>query len=49
MGAALLTKPDKVKAILSTLTQGLSCPVTCKMRVLPEVGKQFFFFILIVF
>nr|XP_042897397.1 tRNA-dihydrouridine(20) synthase [NAD(P)+]-like isoform X2 [Parasteatoda tepidariorum] len=39
MGAALLTKPDKVKAILSTLTEGLSCPVTCKIRILPELDK----------
>ncbi|CAL1286356.1 unnamed protein product [Larinioides sclopetarius] len=39
MGAALLTQPEKVKAILTSLTQGLSCPVTCKIRVLPELDK----------
>lgn len=34
MGAALLTQPEKVKSILNTLVQGLSIPVTCKIRLL---------------
>ncbi|KAK7070661.1 tRNA-dihydrouridine(20) synthase [NAD(P)+]-like protein, partial [Halocaridina rubra] len=34
MGAALLTQPEKVKAILTTLVQGLNIPVTCKIRLL---------------
>ncbi|XP_022241457.1 tRNA-dihydrouridine(20) synthase [NAD(P)+]-like isoform X2 [Limulus polyphemus] len=37
MGAALLKQPDKVYNILSTLVRGVSCSVTCKMRVLPEL------------
>ncbi|GIY87851.1 tRNA-dihydrouridine(20) synthase-like [Caerostris extrusa] len=39
MGAALLSQPEKIKAILTNLTQNLSCPVTCKIRVLPELEK----------
>ncbi|GFT96562.1 tRNA-dihydrouridine(20) synthase-like [Nephila pilipes] len=39
MGAALLSQPEKIKNILTTLTHGLSCPVTCKIRVLPELEK----------
>ncbi|CAF1027287.1 unnamed protein product [Brachionus calyciflorus] len=34
MGAALLKKPDQVKEILTTLVNGLSIPVTCKIRCL---------------
>ena len=34
MGAALLTQEEKVKDILSTLVQGLTIPVTCKIRLL---------------
>ena len=37
MGAALLTKPDQVDKILRTLVSGLSIPVTCKIRILPEL------------
>lgn len=37
MGAALLTKPDLVEKILIKLVQNLSKPVTCKIRVLPEM------------
>ncbi|XP_064611318.1 tRNA-dihydrouridine(20) synthase [NAD(P)+]-like [Liolophura sinensis] len=37
MGAALLTKPDKIKEILTTLVDGLSIPVTCKIRILPSL------------
>ncbi|KAI0234720.1 tRNA-dihydrouridine(20) synthase [NAD(P)+]-like [Lamellibrachia satsuma] len=37
MGAALLKQPHKVKEILTTLVQGLSIPVTCKIRLLPTL------------
>ncbi|KAK7115278.1 tRNA-dihydrouridine(20) synthase [NAD(P)+]-like [Littorina saxatilis] len=37
MGCALLSQPDKIKQILTTLVEGLSIPVTCKIRVLPEL------------
>ena len=37
MGAALLTQPDKVQQIVSSLVKSLSIPVTCKIRVLPTV------------
>ena len=36
MGAALLTEPDKVRAILTALVQGVRKPVTCKIRLLPS-------------
>ncbi|XP_006818433.1 tRNA-dihydrouridine(20) synthase [NAD(P)+]-like [Saccoglossus kowalevskii] len=39
MGAALLTKPDKIKDILTTLVNGVSKPVTCKIRILPKVEE----------
>lgn len=39
MGAALLKKPDTVKEILTTLVNGLSKPVTCKIRCLPTVQE----------
>ncbi|KAK8738129.1 hypothetical protein OTU49_004059 [Cherax quadricarinatus] len=39
MGAALLTQPDKVKSILSTLVQGLCIPVTCKIRLLKTLSE----------
>lgn len=39
MGAALLTEPEKVRAILTTLVKGLDIPVTCKIRILPSVSK----------
>ncbi|CAH8630389.1 unnamed protein product [Schistosoma rodhaini] len=39
MGAALLTKPEIVKEILTTLTTNLRIPVTCKIRILPELEK----------
>ena len=35
MGAALLSEPDKIKDILTTLVQNLSIPVSAKIRVLP--------------
>jgi tRNA-dihydrouridine synthase 2 len=34
MGAALLSRPELVHDILSTLTRNLSIPVTCKIRLL---------------
>ncbi|XP_068306770.1 uncharacterized protein [Pyrus communis] len=34
MGAALLTKPDLIHDILTTLLRNLSIPVTCKIRLL---------------
>lgn len=33
MGSALLTQPEKAKAILETLVQGVKIPITCKIRV----------------
>ena len=38
MGAALLQKPDLIEAILRKLVENLSIPVTCKIRVLPNVS-----------
>uniref|UniRef100_A0A3P9JMH6 Dihydrouridine synthase 2 n=1 Tax=Oryzias latipes TaxID=8090 RepID=A0A3P9JMH6_ORYLA len=35
MGAALLSDPDKIEAILRKLVSGVSVPVTCKIRILP--------------
>ncbi|KAL3312483.1 tRNA-dihydrouridine(20) synthase [NAD(P)+]-like [Cichlidogyrus casuarinus] len=37
MGAALLHKPDLIKAILSTLVDNLHIPVSCKIRLLPSL------------
>ncbi|XP_051917265.1 tRNA-dihydrouridine(20) synthase [NAD(P)+]-like [Hippocampus zosterae] len=37
MGAALLSDPDKVEAILRKLVGGVSVPVTCKIRILPSL------------
>ncbi|XP_054632596.1 tRNA-dihydrouridine(20) synthase [NAD(P)+]-like [Dunckerocampus dactyliophorus] len=37
MGAALLSDPDKIKAILGKLVSGVSVPVTCKIRILPSL------------
>lgn len=39
MGAALLTQPEKIKSILTTLVKGLSIPVTCKIRILPTLEE----------
>ncbi len=36
MGAALLTEPEKVRAILTALVQGVRKPITCKIRLLPS-------------
>lgn len=32
MGAALMSKPENAKHILKTLVEGLSIPITCKVR-----------------
>ncbi|NXK97579.1 DUS2L synthase, partial [Formicarius rufipectus] len=37
MGAALLSDPDKIESILSTLVKGVCKPVTCKIRILPSI------------
>lgn len=37
MGAALLSDPDKIEAILKKLVAGVNKPVTCKIRVLPSL------------
>ena len=37
MGAALLTQPDKIKDILTTLVSTVSIPITCKIRILPKL------------
>lgn len=39
MGAALLSDPDKIEAILKKLVSGLSIPVTCKIRILPSLEE----------
>ncbi|XP_034251715.1 tRNA-dihydrouridine(20) synthase [NAD(P)+]-like [Thrips palmi] len=37
MGVALMADLEKAKSVLHTLASGVSCPVTCKVRVLPDV------------
>lgn len=37
MGAALLSEPEKIKSILTLLVPNLSIPVTCKIRLLPDI------------
>jgi tRNA-dihydrouridine synthase 2 len=39
MGAALLSRPEQLQAILMTLVSHLSIPVTCKIRLLPDIEK----------
>ena len=39
MGAALLRDAEKAKGILKTLVDALSIPVTCKIRVFPDLEK----------
>lgn len=39
MGSALLTQPERVKQILTALVQGISIPVTCKIRLLPTMEE----------
>lgn len=40
MGVALLNKPENAKNILKTLVNGLSIPVTCKIRIFPDIEKS---------
>lgn len=37
MGSALLTQPEKIRNILTTLVNNLEIPVTCKIRLLPNI------------
>lgn len=39
MGAALLEKPKEIKALLTKSVQGLNLPVTCKIRILPDLAE----------
>ncbi|XP_050306903.1 tRNA-dihydrouridine(20) synthase [NAD(P)+]-like isoform X2 [Anthonomus grandis grandis] len=39
MGAALLTQPEKAKAILTTLVQNVNIPITCKIRVFENAER----------
>lgn len=39
MGAALMSKPDVAQEILRTLVAGLDVPVTCKIRIFPDVQQ----------
>lgn len=39
MGAALLSHPDKACEILSAVVSAVSIPVTCKIRVLPDLRE----------
>lgn len=37
MGSALLTQPKKAQEILRILVQGVKIPITCKIRILPDL------------
>lgn len=37
MGSALLTQPEKVEDILTSLVKNIGKPITCKIRVLPSI------------
>ena len=39
MGAALLTQPELVKDILTSLVEVATVPVTCKIRILPTAEQ----------
>lgn len=39
MGAALLTQPDQIKTLLTKCVENLNIPVTCKIRLLPELDE----------
>ncbi|KNC78833.1 hypothetical protein SARC_08750 [Sphaeroforma arctica JP610] len=39
MGAALLSKPDTIKELLTSLVAAVSVPVTCKIRILDTVEQ----------
>ena len=38
MGAALLNQPERVKEILTSLVNSLAVPVSCKIRLLPDLN-----------
>jgi tRNA-dihydrouridine synthase 2 len=37
MGAALLSNPENIRKILTTLVAAVKIPVTCKIRILPKL------------
>ena len=37
MGAALLSHPEKIRKILTSLVAAVNIPVTCKIRILPKL------------
>lgn len=39
MGAALLEKPNEIKSLLTRMVQSVDLPVTCKIRMLPELHR----------
>lgn len=39
MGAALLSQPEKAKAILTILVQNIKVPITCKIRVFEDLEQ----------
>lgn len=39
MGAALLDQPDRIEALLKTTVEQLDIPVTCKIRIKPELDS----------
>ena len=39
MGAALLTQPDKVRDILTSLVAAVRIPVTCKIRIFSDLSR----------
>ncbi|XP_064398068.1 tRNA-dihydrouridine(20) synthase [NAD(P)+]-like [Halichondria panicea] len=41
MGAALLSNPERVRSILTSLVSAVSLPVTCKIRLLPTPQATF--------
>ncbi|XP_014681509.1 PREDICTED: tRNA-dihydrouridine(20) synthase [NAD(P)+]-like isoform X2 [Priapulus caudatus] len=43
MGAALLSQPDKVRQILTTLVENVRKPVTCKIRLCPTLEETLHF------
>lgn len=39
MGAALLERPGEIRALLSSAVKNLDLPVTCKIRILPDLNE----------